>query len=69
MSNMTRFECIIIIRLYYNVLHNIFGHHVQTVSDYYAPHNQSKVVTDYRISKAMDNSYALKGASKTPCLV
>ena len=48
-----------------------FGHPIQTVSEYYvhigvpqAPHNQSKVVTDYRITKAQDISYALQGASK-----
>ena len=41
------------------------------VEDYYvhigvpqAPHNQSKVIVDYRISKSQEISYQLQGATK-----
>ena len=48
-----------------------YGSPIQTVSDFYvhigvpqAPHNQSKVITDYRIARAQDISYKLQGSSK-----
>ena len=48
-----------------------YGTPVQIVEDYYvhigvpqAPHNQSKVVVDYRILKSQEISYQLQGATK-----
>ena len=48
-----------------------YGTPVQTVKDSYvhigvpqAPHNQSKVMADYRIEKATDISYLLQGSTK-----
>ena len=48
-----------------------YGTPVQTVKDSYvhigvpqAPHNQSKVMSDYRIEKATDISYLLQGSTK-----
>ena len=48
-----------------------YGSPVNTVEDHYvhigvpqAPHNQSRVITDYRIARATDVSYLLQGSTK-----